>query len=91
MKPLAIAAFALLAATPFVFAQSAQHDNAKAAANIPTVEYEYGMQLDVKKVLSLTDVSNVAGVVPVTMVYEDSHGQVQKVRYLELGGADDHS
>jgi hypothetical protein len=91
MKPLAFAAFALLAATPFVFAQTSQPNTAKAGANIPAVEYQYGMQLDVKKVLSMTDVSNVAGVVPVTMVYEDSHGQVQKVKYLELGGADDHS
>jgi hypothetical protein len=90
MKTAAIAAFALIASAPFAFAQSAQSSNAK-VADIPTVQYEYGMHLDVKKVLSLTDVSNVAGVVPVTMVYEDSQGRVQKVKYLELGGADDHS
>ena len=91
MKTAAIAALALVATAPFAFAQSSLHDNAKASADIPAVEYQYGMQLDVKKVLSLTDVSNVAGVVPVTMVYEDSQGHVRKVSYVELGGADDHS
>ncbi|MGY4532573.1 hypothetical protein ACVW0Y_001697 [Pseudomonas sp. TE3786] len=91
MKTAAIAAFALIATAPFAFAQSVQATNSKAGADIPTVQYEYGMELDVKKVLSLTDVSNVAGVVPVTMVYQDSQGRVQKVKYLELGGADDHS
>lgn len=88
MKTAAIATLALLAAAPLAFAQS---HTAKAGADVPAVQYQYGMQLDVKKVLSLTDVSNVAGVVPVTMVYEDSQGQIKKVKYLELGGADDRS
>ncbi|MEN0107404.1 MAG: DUF2790 domain-containing protein [Pseudomonas sp.] len=91
MKTAAIATFALIAVAPLVFAQSAKTSNAQIGADIPAVEYQYGMQLDVKKVLSLTDVSNLAGVVPVTMVYEDSHGQVHKVQYQELGGADDRS
>ncbi len=91
MKTAAIATLALAALATSLIAQAGAKDPAKAGAGIPAVEYQYGMQLDVKKVLSLTDVSNVAGVVPVTMVYEDSQGRVQKVKYLELGGADDRS
>ncbi|MOA53054.1 hypothetical protein D3C78_1764520 [compost metagenome] len=45
------------------------------------------MEIDVQKVLHRTDTSQLTGVVPVTLVYEDSDGEVHKVRFLEWGGA----
>jgi len=61
------------------------------ASNVPVESYTYGMKLDVKKVISETDVSNKSGVVPVTMVYQDSRGQVHKVQFLQQGGYDNNA
>jgi hypothetical protein len=44
------------------------------------------MEIDVQKVLHRTDTSDKIGVVPVTLVYEDSAGEVHKIRFLEWGG-----
>lgn len=79
MKATIALAAALFTLAPAAFAASA--DNAA-----QTEKYEYGMKLDVKKVISLTDVSQEVGVVPVTMVYQDSQGAVQTVQFLQLGG-----
>lgn len=48
--------------------------------------YVYGKQLDVVKVISITDVSQERGVVLATMKYEDSHGVVHEVQYMVEGG-----
>jgi hypothetical protein len=45
------------------------------------------MEIDVKRVLQRTDTSNKTGVVPVTLVYEDSKGEVHKIRFLEWGAS----
>jgi hypothetical protein len=42
----------------------------------------------VAKVISITDVSRERGVVPVTMKYEDSNGQVHEVQYMVEGGSE---
>ncbi|BAN47454.1 DUF2790 domain-containing protein [Metapseudomonas resinovorans] len=70
----------LASLAPSVFAQEYHRD---IGAGIPLVDYHYGMELDVQRVLSRTDISQKAGVVPVTMVYEDSQGELHKVRFLE--------
>lgn len=66
---------------PFAFAADTQP-----GSDIPAVDYHYGMQLDVKQVLHRTDNTNKSGVVPTIMVYQDSKGEVHKIRYLEWGG-----
>lgn len=48
--------------------------------------YAYGQKLDVQRVISITDVSQQVGVVPVTLVYEDSEGQVRQVVFSQIGG-----
>ncbi|MNW21297.1 hypothetical protein D3C71_2221310 [compost metagenome] len=45
------------------------------------------MEIDVKRVLQRTDTSDKTGVVPVTVVYEDSKGEIHKIRFLEWGGS----
>ena len=55
--------------------------------DIPIVDYKYGMHLDVAKVISMTDISKDEGLVPVTMKYADSQGNIHKVRVIEY--ADD--
>lgn len=87
------AAFAIAALTA-VFATGAfAQDGADRAitSNLPVETYHYGMKLDVQKIISKTDVSTKRGVVPVTMVYQDSHGALHKLQYLELGGYDDNA
>ncbi|PVZ19988.1 MULTISPECIES: DUF2790 domain-containing protein [unclassified Pseudomonas] len=59
------------------------------ASNLPVEQYHYGMNLDVQKIISKTDISGKTGTVPVTMVYQDSQGQLHKLRYLEVGGRND--
>ena len=83
----AMAALAALFSTG-AFAQDGAD---RSLASAPVEHYHYGMQLDVKKVISKTDVSQESGVVPVTMVYEDSKGQVHKLEYLQLGGYDNQA
>ena len=45
------------------------------------------MEIDVQKVLQRTDTSQQTGVVPVTLVYQDSEGELHKIRFLEWGGS----
>lgn len=69
---------------PSVFDHSSLQDS---GAHVPAVEYHYGMNIDVKRVLQRTDTSAKTGVVPVTVVYEDSKGEIHKIRFLEWGGS----
>lgn len=79
---IAIAALTALFASGAYAADGAD----RSLAAVPVQQYHYGMNLDVQKIISKTDVSNKTGTVPVTMVYQDSQGQVHKVQYLEQGG-----
>lgn len=87
------AAFALFALTSVfaagAFAQDGSDRNV--ANNLPVETYHYGMKLDVQKIISKTDVSNKSGAVPVTMVYQDSKGELHKLQYLQQGGYDDRA
>lgn len=52
----------------------------------PSVEqYTYSMNLDVAKVLSVSQVSSGCEAAPVQMDYLDSAGQQHIVQYLEMG------
>ncbi|MGA3798556.1 hypothetical protein PS726_00596 [Pseudomonas fluorescens] len=69
---------------PSVFDQNSLQEP---GAHVSAVDYHYGMEIDVKQVLQRTDTSDKTGVVPVTVVYLDSEGEVHKIRFLEWGGS----
>jgi hypothetical protein len=53
---------------------------------IPVQNYHYGMQLDIARVLTISDTSQVCGVVPSVLHYEDSKGELRVLEYLISGG-----
>ncbi|WP_433766277.1 DUF2790 domain-containing protein [Pseudomonas putida] len=69
---------------PSVFAPG---DLQEPGAHISPVEYQYGMEIDVQRVLQRTDTTDKIGLVPVTLVYADSQGELHKIRFLEWGGS----
>lgn len=79
IKSIGVAVLSSLVATS-AFAKS----DLKVEATAP-VEYHYGMELDIKRVISLTDTSDKAGVVPVTLIYEDSQGNVRSIEFSQAG------
>ena len=48
-------------------------------------QYEYGMKLDVVKVVSMVRPAKVCAVVPAAMTYEDSEGQLNTITYTVAG------
>ena len=53
---------------------------------VPVVkEYEYGMKLDVVKVVSVVRPRVTCEVVPTAMTYEDSQGQLNTIKYSVAG------
>ncbi|SEI71893.1 Protein of unknown function [Azotobacter beijerinckii] len=47
--------------------------------------YDYSMDLDIARVIKITEIPNVCEVVPMQMVYEDSHGQRHVLEYSVMG------
>lgn len=78
-KSIAVVILSALAAT------SAFAKDDYRAEPVQSVEYHYGMNLDVKRVISLTDTSDSTGVVPATLIYEDSQGQVKSIEFTQAG------
>ncbi|WP_338744157.1 DUF2790 domain-containing protein [Pseudomonas putida] len=72
-----------VAATLASFGALADAGNAKPASS----NYEYGMPLDVAKVISITPASNAADcqVGTAHMVYVDHQGQKREIDYREMG------
>ncbi|MFW0753913.1 DUF2790 domain-containing protein [Pseudomonas sp. H11T01] len=56
-----------------------------AASKAPIEIYTYGTKLDINKVLTITDIPDQCGPVPVQMTYEDSHGQQHVMQYQVMG------
>ncbi len=53
---------------------------------LPPIErYDYGMPLDIERVLSVTPVPATCGVVPLEMLYRDSAGRLHRLQYRGLG------
>ncbi|KAF1072282.1 MAG: hypothetical protein GAK45_00262 [Pseudomonas citronellolis] len=77
MKTL-MAALALLSASPLLAAPLTE-------TSPPVEHYRYGMVLDIAQVISITRLPNTCGIVPVTMVYRDNHGQLHRLQYSALG------
>jgi|UniRef100_B1J9F3 hypothetical protein len=75
-----------LSATFASFGAVAAPGAAQPAANDST-NYEYGMPLDVAKVVSISPASNIADcqVGTAHMVYVDHQGQTHEVNYREMG------
>ena len=61
-------------------------DDANAVRTQPAVEhYTYTTDLDIAKVISVTPIEKVCGVVPAHMVYEDHQGEQHILEYRIMG------
>ena len=87
MKIASVVSAVLSSLAPMVFAQDAIKEP---GSDLPTVEYHYGMPLDIDKVLHRTDNSHKVGMVPAYLVYQDHEGTTHRVRFLEWGGQASH-
>ncbi|WP_081818601.1 DUF2790 domain-containing protein [Pseudomonas sp. PH1b] len=52
---------------------------------VPVEEYTYSTDLDIAKVISMSEVPEVCEVVPARMEYEDSQGQRHILQYRVMG------
>lgn len=82
MKFAAIATTLIASFAPLAFA----NDATPTGVDVEVQDYHYGMHLDIDRVLQRTDNSGKRGVVSSIMVYRDSQGEVQAVRFMEWGG-----
>ncbi|RKS28343.1 uncharacterized protein DUF2790 [Pseudomonas sp. WPR_5_2] len=82
-----ISKIAIVLALSCIGAQAfAEESQAKAPTNKTPIEtYTYGSNLDIKKVITVSDVPNECGPVPAQMTYEDSRGQRHVLQYQVLG------
>lgn len=77
--------------TIFAVALSALAATSAFAANVDRAEvadpvtYQYGMDLNVKRVISITKPGDRASVVPATMIYEDNQGRIKAVKFRQIG------
>lgn len=52
------------------------------------VDYKYGMDLDIKKVIKTSPPSKKCGPAPAEMTYEDSRGELHTINYIKHGTCD---
>lgn len=52
---------------------------------LAAVQYAYGTHLDIAKVVDVSPIPNVCGVVPATMTYFDHQGKEHKIEYRVMG------
>ena len=79
MKPFLM--LAMLGLSSFAFA-----DDPPATPSQPVVQqYDYSVDLDIKRVISLSTIPDVCVVVPATMTYEDHQGQIHTLEYRAMG------
>lgn len=62
---------------------SAQADEKSSAQN--PEHYQYGMELDISKVVTQSEGAEVNGVVPVQLTYQDSRGDRHTIQYEVMG------
>lgn len=55
------------------------------ASKTPVETYTYQTELDIQKVIAVTDISDICGPAPVQMTYVDSHGQRHVIEYQAMG------
>ncbi|MFZ6045503.1 DUF2790 domain-containing protein [Pseudomonas sp. CR3202] len=79
-------AFALLALAGMSAFALAEEPAESAVAVQPAIEqYHYGMEMDIAKVISRSEIPDVCGIVPAYMTYEDHQGNVHRVEYRVFG------
>jgi hypothetical protein len=78
MKTLVVALSMSLASSAALAASTDQ-------ATQPVTEYQYGVHLDIARVVQMTDLSTFCGVGPARMTYEDSQMQERTIEYLVWG------
>lgn len=79
MKPFLM--LAMLGLSSFALA-----DDPPAAPGQPVVQqYDYSVDLDIKRVISLSTIPDVCVVVPATMTYEDHQGRIRTLEYRAMG------
>ena len=81
MKALLVLALSSLCAT----AMAAESAATVTSQQTPVAEYTYSSDLDIAKVVSMSEVPNVCEVVPARMEYEDSKGQRHILNYSVMG------
>lgn len=84
--------FFLIALMPYAaitFADSSTNQRSmktpEGTTSIIEEDYNYSTHLDIARVRSVDDVSNVCGIVPVKMTYDDSEGKTHVLRYMMMG------
>ncbi|MNG15350.1 hypothetical protein D3C84_991720 [compost metagenome] len=62
-------------------------EQAEAAVAVePAIEqYHYGMELDIARVISRSEIPDVCGIAPAYMTYEDHQGKVHRLEYMVFG------
>ena len=79
-------ALLVLALSSVCLTAMAEEVNTQAAHPQPAVEqYSYSSELDIAKVISMSEIPNVCEVVPAQMVYEDSQGMKHTLEYRVMG------
>jgi hypothetical protein len=78
MKTLVVALSLSLASTVALAATTDQ-------ASPPVIQYEYGVHLDIARVIQMTDLTTFCGIGPARMTYEDSQMQTKTIEYLVWG------
>ena len=79
-------ALLVLALSSVCLTAMADESNTPVSSQQPAVEhYSYSSELDIAKVISMTEVPNVCEVVPAQMTYEDHQGQRHILEYRVMG------
>ena len=79
-------ALLVLALSSVCLTAMADESSTAAAHQQPAVEqYSYSSELDIAKVISMSEIPNVCEVVPARMVYEDSQGIKHTLEYRVMG------
>ena len=74
-------AFLVLALSSVCLTAMADEVNTQAAVE----QYSYSSELDIAKVISMSEIPSVCEVVPAQMVYEDSQGKQHTLEYRVMG------
>ncbi len=79
-------ALLVLALSSVCLTAMADETSTAAAHQQPAVEqYSYSSELDIAKVISMSEIPSVCEVVPAQMVYEDSRGAQHTLEYRVMG------
>ncbi|AOE84212.1 DUF2790 domain-containing protein [Pseudomonas sp. TCU-HL1] len=81
MKALALLALAGMSA----FALAEEQAEPAVAGKLVIEQYHYGMELDIARVISRSEIPDVCGVVPAYMTYEDHQGNIHRLEYVVFG------